>query len=76
MFIWRKLSLYEGVALFSINFFKNRSLWYSEILIFSGIFRMIPNFMGYVNYESAKEMAEYVFLKKSCHYLKKLQFSL
>ena len=30
--------------------------------------------MGYVDCESAKEMPRLLFLKKSCHYLKKLHF--
>ena len=31
--------------------------------------------MGYVNFESAKEMVRMRLFEKSCHYLKKLQFS-
>ena len=32
--------------------------------------------MGYVNCESAKGMARIRLFEKSCHYLRKLQFSL
>ena len=30
--------------------------------------------MGYLNFKSAKKWPEFVYLKKSCHYLKKLHF--
>ena len=32
--------------------------------------------MGYVNCESAKDLVRMCLFAKSCHYLKKLQFSL
>ena len=73
MFIRRK------VCYFLDNQFKNWSLWYSEILIFSGISSLLPGFgsgMGYLSYYTAKKMVKMCSFGESCHYLKELHFSL
>ena len=73
------MCLYEENLLFSDNQFKNRSLWHSEIFIFSGISGLLPGFgsrMGYLSYYTAKSLVKMRSFEESCHYLKELHFSL
>ena len=72
----KKLSLFKDVAIFSIIVFKNRFYWYCEILQFSGIFGLEKVVWAMWTVNLQKMWSECVYLKKSCHYLKMLQFSL
>ena len=72
----KKLSLFEEVAIFSIISFKIRSYWYCEIMQFSGIFCIESTEWTISSVNLQMKGPECVYLKKSRHYLKKLQFSL
>ena len=75
-YLKKKLSLFKEVAVFSIIIFKNRFYWYCEILQFSGIFGLEPVVWAMWTVKLRKKCPECDYLKKSCRYLKKLQFSL
>ena len=70
-----KLSFFKEVAIFSIISFKIGLLVQWSIAVFRH-FWFRTSCMGYVNCESAKEMDRISLFEKSCHCLKKLQFSL
>ena len=68
----KKLSLFKEVIIISIISFKIGFFWYCEILLFSGIFglELVEWAMWTVNLQ--RIWSECVYLKKSCHYLRKL----
>ena len=73
----KKLSLFKEVVIFSsIIISKNRFYWYCEILQFSGIFGLESVVWAIWTVNVQKIWSEYVYLRKSSHYLKKLQIPL
>ena len=73
VYLKKKLSLFEEVEIFSIISFKIGFIGIVKDCYFP-VFWNRTSCMGYVNCESAKEMARIRLFEKSCHYLKKLQF--
>ena len=68
----KKLSLFKEVAIFSIISFKIVFNWYCEIMLFFGHFRFRTTCMGYVNCESAKEMARIRLFEKKLSLFKEV----
>ena len=61
---------------FSLWSVSKQFFWYCEILNFSGFSGLEPMLWVMWNVNFQKVWSEYVYLKKNCPYLKKLQFSL
>ena len=72
----KKLSLFKEVAVFLYNQFKIGFLVLRNIAAFVHFFLVQNQLYGLCELRICKKWPEYVYLKKSCPYLKKLQFSL
>ena len=72
VYLTKKLTLFEEVAIFSMIIFKIRQYLYCEILQFSGIFGLDPVVWAMRTVNLQKNWSEYDYLKKKLSLFKEV----